>query len=153
MGFGIFPTGHQWLRHIGEGMGVGATPDGRRARQPVADSIAAVNGKAVCGPTSMLLSAATGYAQNLVFGMPVTNLSITKKYDPKVLRALIEGYFAMGGMQLQITCATKETLLAAKADPDSYRDLIVRVGGFSEYFRNLDEGTKDAVIARTMFEN
>ena len=153
MGFGIFPTGHQWLRHIGEGMGVGATPDGRRARQPVADSIAAVNGKAVCGPTSMLLSAAAGYAQNLVFGMPVTNLSITKKYDPKVLRALIEGYFAMGGMQLQITCSTKETLLAAKADPDSYRDLIVRVGGFSEYFRNLDEGTKDAVIARTMFEN
>lgn len=150
MGLGVFPTSHQFLRHIEEGAAVGATPDGRCSGHPVADSIAAVNGKAVKGPTKMLLSAVS-YAQEQIYGIPVLNLSITRKYDPKVLRALIEGYFEMGGTQIQITCTTKETLLEAKKDPDSHKDLIVRVGGYSEYFRNLSEELKDAVIERTMF--
>ena len=84
--------------------------------------------------------------------MAVTNLSITRKYSPEVLRALIEGYFAMGGTQLQITVTDKQTLLDAKADPDSHRDLIVRVGGYSEYFYKLDGAIQDAVIARTLFD-
>ena len=151
LGLGFFPTAHQYDRHIGAGAVVGPTPDGRKAGQPTADSLAAVNGKAVKGPTVMLQGAAC-YEQKDIYGMPVTNLSITRKYSPQVIRALVEGYFAMGGTQLQITVTDRETLEAARRDPDSYRDLIVRVGGYSEFFCNLTPALRDAVIARTLFD-
>ena len=151
LGLGFFPTAHQFTRHIAAGAEVGATPDGRRAGTPVADSLAAVNGKATKGPTVMLTSAAR-YEQKDIYGMAVTNLSVTRKYRPEVLRALVEGYFRMGGMQMQITAIDRETLQKARNAPDSYRDLIVRVGGYSEYFHRLSDELKDAIIARTLFE-
>lgn len=151
LGDGFLPTSHQFQRHVGEGTLVGHTPDGRKGGTPVADSIAAVNGKAVKGPTLMLKSAAS-YEQSQIYGIPVLNLSVTRKFEPAILRSLIEGYFEMGGTQVQITCVDRETLLAAKENPDDYRDLIVRVGGFSEYFHRISPELQDAVIARTMFE-
>ncbi len=151
LGIGFFPTAHQFERHIGLGRGVGPTPDGRHRDMPEADSLAAVNGKATHGPTAMLTSAAC-YEQKDIYGMAVTNLSITRKHTPEIIRALVEGYFALGGTQLQITVTDRETLLAAKKDPDSHRDLIVRVGGYSEYFHKLSGALQDAVIARTLFE-
>ena len=151
VGDGFLPTSHQFVRHIDEGFAVGNTPDGRKKGEPVADSIAAVNGKAVKGPTMMLKSAAS-FDQSMVYSIPVLNLSITKKFDTSVLRSLIEGYFEMGGTQIQITCTNRETLLDAKKNPDAHRDLIVRVGGYSHYFTALSNELQDAVIARTMFE-
>jgi formate C-acetyltransferase len=151
LGLGFFPTAHQFTRHVREGAKVGATPDGRRAGMPEADSLAPVNGKAIKGPTVMLADAAL-YEQKDIYGMAVTNLSITKKYPPQIIRALAEGYFALGGTQLQITAVDRQTLLEAREDPDSHRDLIVRVGGYSDYFRNLTDQLKDAVVARTLFE-
>lgn len=151
LGLGFLPTSHQFRRHVDAGRNIGATPDGRAAGAPVADSIAAPNGSATLGPTMMLASAAK-YSQEHIYGIAVLNLSVTKKYDPSLLRALIEGYFELGGTQIQITATDRKTLLEAKADPESHRDLIVRVGGYSDYFRNLSEELKDAVIARTIFE-
>lgn len=151
LGLGFFPTAHQFTRHIPNGAAVGATPDGRHAGAPEADSLAAVNGKAVKGPTVMLADAAC-YAQKDIYGMAVTNLSITQKYPPHILRALVESYFALGGTQLQITAISREVLMAARKDPDSHRDLIVRVGGYSDYFYKLTPELQDAVIARTQFD-
>lgn len=151
IGIGFFPTVHQFRRHIPFGKCVGPTPDGRKGGTPVADSLAAVNGKAVKGPTAMLKSAAC-YEQKDAYGMAVLNLSITQKYDSSVLRALVDGYFAMGGTQMQFTVTDRKTLLEARSDPDSHRDLIVRVGGYSEYFHKLTDDIKDAVIARTIFD-
>ncbi|MBQ9115891.1 MAG: hypothetical protein IJY04_02600 [Clostridia bacterium] len=151
IGIGFFPTVHQFKRHIYLGKAVGPTPDGRKGGMPVADSLAAVNGKATKGPTVMLASASC-YEQKDAYGMAVLNLSITKRYDKNVLRALVDGYFAMGGTQMQFTVTDRETLLEARKDPDSHRDLIVRVGGYSEYFCKLTDEIKDAVIARTLFE-
>jgi formate C-acetyltransferase len=151
LGEGFFPTVHQFDRHVVEGAKVGATPDGRRACSPLADSIAAVNGRATEGPTLMLVSAAR-YEQKDVYGMSVLNLSLSQSYPPEVLRSLIEGYFSLGGLQMQITAVDREILLRAREDPASYPDLIVRVGGFSERFCNLSDALKDAVIARTQFE-
>lgn len=151
LGIGFFPTAHQFRRHIYLGKCVGPTPDGRHAGEPEADSLAAVNGKAVKGPTVMLASASR-FVQKDVYGMAVTNLSITKQYSSEVIRALVEGYFELGGTQLQITVTDRETLLDAQKNPDAHRDLIVRVGGYSEYFHKLDRAIQDAVIARTLFE-
>ena len=99
-----------------------------------------------------MLKSAACYEQKDIYGMAVTNLSITRKYRPEVLRALVEGYFKMGGTQLQITAIDRETLQKARKDPDKYRDLIVRVGGYSEYFYRLSDELKDAVMARTLFD-
>lgn len=151
LGIGFFPTVHQFRRHIYLGKCVGATPDGRHAHTPEADSLAAVNGKATRGPTVMLASAAK-YDQEHTYGMAVTNLSISRAYSPETVRALVEGYFALGGTQLQITAVDKKTLLEAREDPDRHPDLIVRVGGYSEYYRNLTPELRDAVAARTLFE-
>ena len=150
VGDGFLPTSHQFVRHIDEGFAVGNTPDGRRHGTPVADSIAAANGKAVKGPTMMLKSAAS-FDQSMVYSIPVLNLSINRKFDSRILRSLIEGYFELGGTQMQITCTSKEELLDAKKNPDAHRDLIVRVGGYSDYFNGLSPELQDAVIARTMF--
>ena len=152
LGEGFLPTSHQFLRHVTEGHTLGHTPDGRTGKKPVADSIAAVNGKALKGPTLMLKSAVS-FDQSMIYSIPVLNLSITKKFEPSVLRSLIEGYFEMGGTQIQITCVNPETLIEAKKNPDAYRDLIVRVGGYSEYFHRLSGDLQDAVIARTMFDS
>ena len=84
--------------------------------------------------------------------MAVTNLSVNQNYPPSIIRALVESYFSLGGTQLQITATSRETLLRARKDPDSYRDLIVRVGGYSDYFCNLGDELKDAVIARTLVD-
>ena len=152
LGLGYFPTSHQFVRHVSDGRKVGPTPDGRNAGQPMSDSIAAVNGKAMQGPTEMLRCAAC-YAQDEVYGIPVLNLSINQKFDPQVLRSLIESYFEMDGTQMQITCTTRERLLEAKCNPEQHRDLVVRIGGYSEYFCRLEPALQDAVIARTMFES
>ena len=151
IGLGFFPTAHQFSRHIWLGSEVGPTPDGRKGGMPEADSLAPVNGKAMKGPTVMLAGAAC-YEQKDVYGMAVTNLSVAKNYPPEIIRALIEGYFALGGTQVQITAVDRETLLEARKDPESHRDLVVRVGGYSDYFCKLTDELKDAVIARTLFE-
>ena len=100
-----------------------------------------------------MLNSASAWAQEDVYAIPVLNLSINKKFDPAVLRALIEGYFRMGGTQIQITCLTSETLQDAKLHPEKHGDLIVRVGGYSEFFKNLTPELQNAVLERTMFES
>ena len=65
--------------------------------------------------------------------------------------ALARSYFENGGQQLSVTVVSREELIAAKADPERYRDIIVRVGGFSEYFTNLSPELQDNVIARTSY--
>ena len=82
LGIGFFPTAHQFRRHIGLGKCVGATPDGRTSGSPEADSLAPVNGKAVKGPTVMLASASR-FVQKDIYGMAVTNLSLTRRYTPE----------------------------------------------------------------------
>lgn len=151
IGDGFLPTAHQFIRHTTEGETVGNTPDGRRAGTPVADSIAAANGKATEGPTRMLISAAS-YDQSMIYAIPVLNLSLSQKCAPEVIRGLVEGYFKMGGTQVQITYVDRETLLEAKRDPHSHSDLIVRVGGYSEFFISLNSDLQDAVIERTVFD-
>ncbi len=151
IGDGFLPTSHQFIRHTTEGQTVGNTPDGRRAGTPVADSIAAANGKATEGPTRMLISAAS-FDQSMIYAIPVLNLSISTKFKPEVLRGLIESYFKLGGTQVQITYTDRETLLDAKKNPDDHGDLVVRVGGYSDFFISLNSDLQDAVIERTMFD-
>ena len=144
-------TEHQFLRYEGEGARVGATPDGRRKGEPTCDSIAALRGKAVDGPTAMLKSAAK-LPQHLADGISVLNLTLSKSFAGPALRSLVEAYFSMGGIQVQVTCVSAEELQDALKNPEKHRDLIVRVGGYSEYFINLSPALRKTVVERNLHE-
>lgn len=144
-------TEHQFLRYENEGLRVGATPDGRKKGEPTCDSIAAIRGKAVDGPTAMLKSAAK-LPQHLADGISVLNLTLAKNFVGETLRSLIDSYFAMGGIQVQVTCTSIEELKDAMVNPDKHRDLIVRVGGYSDYFVNLTPALRQTVLERNIHE-
>lgn len=142
-------TEHQFIRHEYAGREVGPTPDGRHRGEASCDSVAALRGKAVLGPTAMLRSAAR-LPQQLADGISVLNLTLQKKTaeNPVLLKALISGYFALGGIQVQITVTSREELDDAMAHPERHGDLIVRVGGYSEYFSRLSPTLRKAIYDR-----
>jgi formate C-acetyltransferase len=134
------------------GKPVMATPDGRLASEPIADSIGAVAGRDRVGPTALVRSVA-GIPQQLAPGTLVTNFRFspvlfTPQNRPH-LKDLIRTYFQLGGLQMQITVVDQATLHKAVANPEAYGDLIVRVGGFSEYWRNLPDELRRTVLERT----
>lgn len=149
---GIFlPSSHQFNRYGKEGKKVGPTPDGRKAGEPLCDSVAPIGGNATDGPTAALLSS-SHLAQNKILGIPVYNLTLHKRYPKEVLKALIQGYFKSGGTQIQVTMISREELEDAMIHPEKHEDLVVRVGGYSEYFNRLTPELKEAVYKRTIFE-
>ncbi|MHC4398501.1 MAG: pyruvate formate lyase family protein [Planctomycetota bacterium] len=130
-----------------------ATPDGRLAGTPLASSVAASVGCERSGPTAVLnsvckLNAAkswqSGYQVNIRFHAGM----IADKTQRDKLRAMLNVYFANGGAELQINVVSTETLRAAQKNPDEFRDLVVRVAGFSEFFVNLTPEMQEDIIAR-----
>ncbi len=150
VGLGYLPASIQFATYAGAGIGIPATPDGRRADAPLADSIGAILGKDSCGPTAMMNSAAR-LNQLKMPGTPVLNLRLQKNFLDKTLRPLILGYFEKGGLQVQITCLSAEEIRAAMAHPEEHQNLIVRIGGYSEYFNRLGPELQQTVLERTEF--
>ena len=139
--------------YAGAGQQVGATPDGRRAREPLTDSVGAVAGRDTHGPTA-LLNSVCRLPLRLAAGTPVLNLRFQAALlrDPAGLRgvaALVRAFFAQGGMQIQLSVLSRADMLAAQRDPEHHRDLLVRIGGYSEYFVRLPKVLQDTVLART----
>jgi formate C-acetyltransferase len=141
--------------HVYFGSVLGATPDGRRAGTPVSEGISPVQGADRCGPTAVLLSAAK--MDHLRTGGTLLN----QKFSPAALKndegierlaQLIRAYFRLNGHHLQFNVISAETLRAAQADPRSYRNLIVRVAGYSDFFCDLSRSLQDEIIARTEHE-
>ena len=147
-GLGFLPSSIQFMAYEEAGKHIGATPCGRMAGEPIADSLSAIFGKDTKGPTAMLKSV-TAMDLSSAIGTPVVNLTVNKDCDPEVLKGLIRGYLQLGGMQLQITCQSREELLAAYENPENYKNLVVRVGGYSEYFYRLSDELKKKVLERT----
>ena len=140
------------LHHI-DGAKLGATPDGRLAGNPTADSIGPTVGTALEGPTALLNSVLKlrpsiywqgGYNLNLT----ISPAPATDSYLRENLLALVEAFFANGGQELQIGCLDAETLRDAKAHPDKYPHLLVRIAGFNALFAKLSPAEQDELIAR-----
>jgi formate C-acetyltransferase len=138
--------------HVYFGSMVGATPDGRKATEPVSDGISPVQGTERGGPTAVLKSAAK--MDHAKTGGTLLNM----KFTPELLRDeagldrlahLVRAYFKLDGHHVQFNVVTAETLRAAKKEPEKYRDLIVRVAGYSDYFCDLTPALQDEIIART----
>jgi pyruvate formate-lyase/glycerol dehydratase family glycyl radical enzyme len=140
-----------FTRAVPFGAKAGATPDGRKAYTPLADSVGPAQGRDARGPTAMLSSVAK-VPQILAQSAYVLNV----KFTPQVIReskdkviALFQTYFRKGGQQIQVNVVDKGSLLRAKQHPEQYESLIVRVGGFSDYFVRLSPALQNDVIART----
>jgi pyruvate-formate lyase len=136
------------LHHI-DGLKLGATPDGRRAGMPVADSIGAVAGTALEGPTALLNSVLKLRPAKYWQGGYNLNLTLSPNaVSDKNLLALVDAFFADGGQELQIGCLDADTLRDAKAHPEKYPDLLVRIAGFNALFAKLSPAEQDELIAR-----
>jgi formate C-acetyltransferase len=80
----------------------------------------------------------------------VLNFNINPDFGNRILKALILGYMKQGGIQMQITCISREMLDEAYRNPEEHKNLVVRVGGYSEYFYKLSDELKRMVINRTI---
>lgn len=138
--------------HVYFGSVIGATPNGRLAKVPVSEGISPEKGADVKGPTAVIKSMAK--MDHSSTGGTLLN----QKFTPKALEgekgldhlsALIRSYFAMDGHHIQFNVIDRETLIQAQLHPLEYKDLIVRVAGYSDYFRNLDKALQDEIIERT----
>ena len=141
--------------HVYFGSVVGAIPDGRKARLPLSEGISPVQGADTRGPTAVLKSAAK--IDHLRTGGTLLN----KKFTPQILEGddgvkklvhLIRSYFKMDGHHIQFNVVTADTLRKAQKHPDQYKDLIVRVAGYSDYFVDLGEDLQNEIIRRTEHE-
>jgi len=138
--------------HVYFGQVMLASPNGRHAGRPLADGIAPEKGADRNGPTAVLKSAAK--LDQLKTGGALLN----QKFTPSVVEgdegtrsmaALIRSYFTLDGHHIQFNIVNRDTLLAAQKSPHEYKDLIVRVAGYSDYFNNLDKALQDEIIDRT----
>lgn len=144
-----------FVTYLRAGQEVGATPDGRGAFEALADSVGPVQGRDTHGPTAMLNSVTT-LPLPLAVGTPVLNIRLQKPVmqSPQGLRGiadLIRAFFASGGLQIQLSVVSTEEMRAAQQHPERYRDLIVRIGGYSEYFTALPAELQESVIARAEY--
>lgn len=149
IGDAFIPTSIQFMSQTAAGKAIGATPDGRDAGSPLCDSLAAIFAKDTKGPTA-LLNSVTSLDLKRALGVPVLNFNINPDFKDEALKALILGYMKTGGIQMQITCISAEMLEKAYEAPEAYKNLVVRVGGYSEYFYRLDDDLKRMVIGRTV---
>jgi pyruvate formate-lyase/glycerol dehydratase family glycyl radical enzyme len=138
--------------HVYFGSVTGATPDGRRAGRPVSEGISPVQGADRKGPTGVLKSA--GKIDHARTGGTLLN----QKFTPHLLQdeagmnallGLVRGYFTLGGHHVQFNVVGADTLRKAQEHPEEYRDLIVRVAGYSDYFCDLGKDLQDEIITRT----
>jgi pyruvate formate-lyase/glycerol dehydratase family glycyl radical enzyme len=131
---------------------IGATPDGRLAGTTLSDgTVSPAQGRDINGPTAMLKSAAKidqAACSSTLLNVKLHPSSLTSKDDLKKLGSLIQTYGEIGGKWVQFNVVGNEQLLDAQEHPENYRDLIVRVAGYSAYFVDLGKGVQDDIIRR-----
>ncbi len=155
--------GYQWLigdllgyneHHRWFGDNTRATPDGRYSGDMLKFGMGQSEGKDKNGLCALLSSIAKCDVNGISCGSTVTNISIDKSFienedNFRKLVYLMEQYFKMGGTHFQLTYVSKEDLIKAKETPDNYKNLRVRVTGFSDYFVKLKPSIQDDIIKRT----
>jgi formate C-acetyltransferase len=138
--------------HIYFGSMTGAMPDGRKAGMPLSEGISPVQGADRRGPTAVIRSAAK--MDHVKTGGTLLNM----KFTPSLVAgedgidkwaSLVRSYFKLDGHHVQFNVVRAETLRKAQGDPQSHRDLIVRVAGYSDYFCDLSTELQEEIITRT----
>jgi formate C-acetyltransferase len=145
---GVFSVGF----HIALGAFTAATPDGRSSGDVLGNGLTPTTGNALSGPTAVANSVTKLPLRRIHNG---TNLNMRfpgKKISPDNLTAFIKGYFQRDGTQVQFNMVDSEVLQEAQEKPEDYRDLVVRISGYSAHFVGLSETAQDEIIERTTYE-
>jgi formate C-acetyltransferase len=150
------PGAFAWVMHEQLGRQTGATPDGRKAGFPFADGCGPAQGREAKGPTAAILSATSwdhssmigGLAYNMKFGASL----MRSPHAAERLGELVLTFLRGGGFETQINVVDAQTLRKARGSPEQYRDLVVRIGGYCDYFTRLSPQMQEEVILRTEFE-
>lgn len=138
--------------HVYFGEVMMASPDGRLAKKPVSEGISPSKSGDTNGPTAVIKSASK--MDHLRTGGTLLN----QKFTPGVVAGengldqmsnLVRAYFDMDGHHIQFNVIDRQTLINAQNNPEEYKDLIVRVAGYSDHFRNLSKALQDEIIERT----
>ena len=148
----LIPSVFCWIKHDIFGRETGATPDGRCAGFPLGDGSGPCQGREMNGPTASILSSTKWEHYELIGGVAVnmkfskSSLGINSKENVK---NIIRVFMQRVGFVIQINVTDRETLLKAQENPGEYRDLVVRIGGYSDYFTRLSKTMQNEVILRT----
>ncbi len=138
--------------HVYFGDVILATPNGRKAHKPVSEGISPEKAADVNGPTAVIKSCAK------MDHLATSGTLLNQKFTPDIVTGeeglahmadLVRSYFAMDGHHIQFNIIDRATLIEAQKNPEEYKDLIVRVAGYSDFFRNLDKPLQDEIINRT----
>jgi formate C-acetyltransferase len=146
---GLFPV----TAHVLFGMSTAASPDGRKAGTPLSDGISPVQQMDRSGPTATLRSVSVidqkKFSNGTLLNMRFHPTALASESGKGKLIALIRTYFALGGMEMQFNIVGADTLRRAQEAPEDYRDLVVRIAGFSAYFVEIYRASQDDIIRRT----
>ncbi len=151
----LIPSVFCWIMHEQFGKITSATPDGRKAGFPLGDGSGPCQGREMNGPTASILSSTKwnhskfigGVAVNLKFAKSSLGVSALNN-----MKALIKTYLKRGGFEVQVNVVDNDTLRRAQKNPEAYRDLVVRIGGYSDYFVRLSREMQEEVIIRSAHE-
>ena len=142
--------------HIYFGSVIGASADGRKSKQPLSEGISPVQGADVNGPTAVIKSAAK------IDQVKTGGTLLNQKFTPSLLETekgcqslvhLVRSYFRMDGHHIQFNVVDADILRKAQKEPEKYKDLIVRVAGYSDYFNDLGVELQNEIITRTEHES
>lgn len=146
---GLYPVS----ANVPLGQQTGATPDGRLAHTPIADGVGPASGRDVQGPT-----AAANSVARLDHGIASNGTLYNQKFHPSALSGVaglqkfasyIRAFFDQKGMHMQFNVVSRETLIDAQKHPENYKNLVVRVAGYSALFTTLSRSLQDDIINRT----
>lgn len=148
----LIPSVFCWIMHEKFGRETGATPDGRFAGFPLGDGSGPCQGREMRGPTASILSSTKWEHHELIGGVAV-NMKFSKSSlgegSISVMAGLIKSFVQRGGFEMQINVTDKDLLERARENPEQYRDLVVRIGGYSDYFVKISPQMQEEVILRT----
>ncbi|WP_378954764.1 glycyl radical protein [Pelosinus sp. sgz500959] len=146
---GLYPVS----ANVPMGAGTGATPDGRKAGEALADGVSPSSGRDKNGPT-----AAANSVAKLDHYVASNGTLFNQKFHPSALEgqnglenlaSLVRSFFDQKGLHVQFNIVSREVLLAAQKNPDQYKNLVVRVAGYSAHFTSLDKSIQNDIIQRT----
>jgi pyruvate formate-lyase/glycerol dehydratase family glycyl radical enzyme len=153
----LTPSAYSITAHPMYGKRCGALPDGRRAGTPLSDgAVSAFPGTDVSGPTALIRSATK------VDALPYKSVQLNVKFHPtalkgikgsKALLSMVKTFFDLGGYFIQFNVVDSKMLRDAQKHPDKYRELLVRVAGFTAYWVELSKIVQDEIIRRTEFSD
>ncbi|KKM09778.1 hypothetical protein SY88_16375 [Clostridiales bacterium PH28_bin88] len=154
---GMFKPGHlSTSTNVPFGEVTGALPDGRKAGRPLADGVSPSHGSDKNGPTAVATSVARAVDAVLGCNGPLLNMKFSPSavHDERGIRnlmGLIRTYFDLGGAHIQFNIVSRETLEKAQANPEEYKDLMVRVAGYSVFFTEINRDMQNDIIDRTEY--